>query len=120
MGASFWEVVADELEYQGMTRKWLASKVNIDVSTIAMGLKRKSIPQVDLALKIAEALKVPIEYLVTGKNSPTKSAQKLEDLRKYHKYAKTIESLDALPDFEKIPIINLIKEIEEKRANKKN
>lgn len=114
MGANFWEIVIDELEYQGMTRKQLAAKVNIDVSTIAMGVKRKSIPQVDLALCIATALNVPIEYLVTGKNSPTKKEQKLEDLRKYHKYAKIIENLDSLPDYEKIPVINLIEELKEK------
>ena len=114
MSTSFWEVVTDELEYQGKTRKWLASKVNIDVSTIAMGLKRKSVPQVDLALQIAGALNVPIEYLVTGKEASSKTAQKLEDLRKYHKYAKTIERLDSLPDFEKIPVINMIKEMQEK------
>lgn len=116
MNASFWEIVTDELEYQGMTRKWLASKVNIDVSTIAMGLKRKSVPQVDLALQIAAALNVPIEYLVTGKKPTSKTTQKLEDMRKYHKYAKTIESLDSLPDFEKIPIINMIKEMQEKNV----
>jgi len=118
MSASFWEVVTDELEYQGKTRKWLASKVNIDVSTIAMGLKRKSIPQVDLALQIAAALNVPIEYLVTGKEPASKTTQKLEDLRKYHKYAKTIERLDSLPDFEKIPVINMIKEMQEKTEAK--
>lgn len=114
MSANFWEIVIDELEYQGQTRKWLASKVNMDVSTIAMGLKRGSLPQVDIALRIASALNVPIEYLVTGKSPAPKSEQKLEDLRKYHKYAKTIESLDALPDRERIPIVNMIEEMKER------
>jgi hypothetical protein len=66
-----------------------------------------------LALRIATALDVPVEYLVTGKNIPLKSGQ-AEDLHKYHKYAKTIENLDSLPDNERIPIINMIDEMKER------
>ena len=108
MDVSFWGIVIDELEYQGKSRKWLAGEVGIDISTIGMGLKRKSVPQVDLALRIASALNVPVEYLVTGRNPSSKNDSKLEDLHKYHKYAKTIENLDSLPDNERIPIINMI------------
>lgn len=111
MSANFWDIVIDELEYQGKTRKWLASEVQIDVSTIAMGAKRGSMPQVDLALKIAAALEVPVEYLVTGKNPPSKNNAKSEDLHKYHKYARTIDNLDSLPEHERIPIINMIDEM---------
>ena len=111
MSANFWDIVIDELEYQGKTRKWLASEVQIDVSTIAMGSKRGSMPQVDLALKIAAALEVPVEYLVTGKNPPPKSKAKSEDLHKNHKYARTIDNLDSLPEHERIPIINMIDEM---------
>ena len=63
---NFWKVVIDELEFQNKTRKWLAAEASFDVSTIGTGLKRESIPQVDLALRIAKALNVPVEYLVTG------------------------------------------------------
>lgn len=114
MEVNFWQVVIDELEYQGKTRKWLADKANFDVSTIGSGLKRNGLPQVDLAFRIAAALNVPIEYLVTGKSGSSKNEQKLEDLRKYHKYAKTIESLDSLPDRERIPIVNMIEEMKER------
>lgn len=108
---SFWNVVVDELEYQGKTRKWLASEAHFDVSTIGTGLKRKSIPQVDLALRISEALGVSIEYLVTGKNPASPKEPELEDLHKYHKYAHIIENLDSLPDRERIPIIELIEKM---------
>ena len=111
MSANFWDIVIDELEYQGKTRKWLASEVQIDVSTIAMGAKRGSMPQVDLALKIATALEVSVEYLVTGKNPSPKNNAKSEDLHKYHKYARTIDNLDSLPEHERIPIINMIDEM---------
>ncbi|MBQ9205555.1 MAG: helix-turn-helix domain-containing protein [Treponema sp.] len=69
---NFWEVVVDELAYQGRTRKWLAAEAKFDASTIGTGLRRNSMPQVDLALRIAAALDVPVEYLVTGKNPPSK------------------------------------------------
>jgi transcriptional regulator with XRE-family HTH domain len=108
---NFWQIVIDELEYQGKTRKWLAAEVGIDVSTIGTGLKRGSIPQVDVALKIATALDVGVEYLVTGKKTFNKENKIQEDLHKYHKYAKTIEQLDSLPDRERIPIIAMIEEM---------
>ena len=108
---NFWQIVIDELEYQGKTRKWLAAEVGIDVSTIGSGLKRDSTPQVDLALKIADTLGVAVEYLVTGKNPVAKEKQLQEDLHKYHKYAKTIDQLDSLPDRERIPIITMIEEM---------
>ena len=111
MSVNFWQVVLDELEYQGKTRKWLAAKAKFDVSTIGSGLKRNGLPLVDLALRIAAALKVPVEYLVTGENTSTKDETRLEDLRKYHKYAKIIDNLDSLSDDKKTPIINMIQEM---------
>ena len=108
---SFWEIVIDELEYQNKTRKWLASEVCIDVSTIGTGLKRGSIPQVDLGLRIAKALNVPIEYLVSG-NIPS-NQENLEDidLHKFHKYSKVIDNLDSLEEKERNPIIKMIEEM---------
>ncbi len=111
MEVNFWQAVVDELEYQGKTRKWLAAKANFDVSTIGSGLKRNGLPLVDLALRIAAALNVPVEYLVTGENLPSKFEAKMEDLRKYHKYVKTIEKLDSLPEKTRAPIINMIQEM---------
>lgn len=111
---NFWAIVVDELEYQGKTRKWLASEVGIDVSTIGTGLKRKSIPQVDIALRIADALAVPVRYLVTGKNQSTNQEYSIEeDLHIYHKYANTIKNLDKLPEKQRVPIINMIEEMKE-------
>ena len=117
MEVNFWQVVLDELEYQGKTRKWLAAEADFDVSTIGSGLKRNGLPLVDLALRIANALNVPVEYLVTGKNQSTNNNSEPEDLHKYHKYAKTIENLDSLPEYERIPIINLIDEMSKRQKN---
>lgn len=108
MDVNFWQIVLDELEYQGKTRKWLAAEAHFDVSTIGSGLKRNGLPLVDLALRIADALNVPVEYLVTGKKSTSQTSSQFEDLHKYHKYAKTIQNLDMLSENERIPIINMI------------
>lgn len=108
---NFWSVVIDELEYQGKSRKWLAAEAQFDVSTIGTGLKRNSMPQVDLALRISKALNVSVEYLVTGKTASASNEPQSEDVHLYHKYAKTIDSLDALPDRERIPIMHLIEEM---------
>ena len=108
---SFWEIVIDELEYQNKTRKWLASEVCIDVSTIGTGLKRGSIPQVDLALRIAKALNVPVEYLVSGNIPSTQEYPENIDLHKFHKYSKVIDNLDLLEEKERIPIIKMIEEM---------
>ena len=118
MGINFWQVVLDELEYQGKTRKWLAAKAKFDVSTIGSGLKRNGLPLVDLALRIAKALNVPVEYLVTGKNPSQQDESKKEDLHKYHKYAKTIDYLDSLPENERIPIINMIEQMQKLKKEK--
>lgn len=113
---SFWGIVLDELEYQGKTRKWLAGEAGFDVSTIGSGLKRESMPQVDLALRIAKALNVSVDYLVTGRNSPSKTEPEPEDLHTFHKYAKTIASLDALPDHVRLPVIRMIEELNERQS----
>lgn len=44
-----------------------------------------------------------------GKNTKTKSSQTPDDLRLLHKYASTIESLDALPENVRQPILSMIK-----------
>ena len=114
---SFWEIVIDELDYQNKTRKWLAAEVSIDVSTIGTGLKRGSIPQVDLAIKIANALNVPVEYLLTGIVKPSSNANVEIDIHKYHKYSKVINNLDSLPERERNPIIKLIEELSKFNQN---
>lgn len=113
---NFWKVVIDELEFQNKTRKWLAAEASFDVSTIGTGLKRNSIPQVDLALRIAKALNVPIEYLTTGKTTFPQTESIEIDVHKYHKYSRVIENLDNLPEKTKNAIITMIEEIAQQQS----
>lgn len=93
---SFWDNVASELEYLGMTNKALAEKVGITASNIGKGQKQGSSPSAETAVKIAKVLGVSVEYLVTGnKSAPKNSIQEAEvALHLYKKYKNLIENCE--------------------------
>ncbi len=73
---SFRENLRNELDFKGLTVKELSAKTGIIKGTLDNYLGvRASIPPADIAVKIADALNVSVEYLVTGK-----SKQKSENL----------------------------------------
>lgn len=108
---NFWENVDIELEYLGMNRMALANAAGFSVSNVGKGIQKGSSPSAETAVKIAKILGVSVEYLVTGDNVEPTKEKDFQDLRKYHKYAKLIDDLDALPDYEKVPIITMISAI---------
>lgn len=107
---SFWQNVEDEREYQNMSRKELAQKAHFAVSGISLGLAHNSVPSADVAVRIANILHVSVEYLVTGteSNAASHKAQNQADVRLFHKYAKTLRSLDILPAPARTPIISMV------------
>ncbi len=65
----FRENLKDELKYQGMIVKELADKSGVPKGTIDHYLAEKcTAPIAESAVKIAQALHVSVEYLVTGKD----------------------------------------------------
>ncbi|MBQ9205672.1 MAG: helix-turn-helix transcriptional regulator [Treponema sp.] len=115
---SFWENVDVELEYLGMNRTALANAAGFSISNIGKGIQKGSSPSADTAVKIAKILGVSVEYLVTGTTPPSRQKEMdFHALRNYHKYAKTIEDLDALPTHEREPIIEMISKMKEKQEN---
>lgn len=65
----FRENLKDELKYQGMLVKELSDKSGVPKGTIDHYLVEKcTAPTAESAVKIAAALNVSVEYLVTGKN----------------------------------------------------
>ena len=65
---SFKENLKSDLSYQGILVKELATKTGISRRTLDNYLREKSsLPPVDVAVKIADALNVSVEFLVTGK-----------------------------------------------------
>lgn len=80
----FRENLKDELLYQDITVKELASRTGISKHTIDHYLtKNGSQPQAELAVKIAQALNVSVEALVLGKDYDAPKIQRdISDLNK--------------------------------------
>ena len=75
------ENLKDELSYQDLTVKELANRTGISKHTIDHYLTLNgSQPQVELAVKIAQALNVSVEYLVLGKDGNKSQNLKSERL----------------------------------------
>ncbi len=111
---SFWENVEKELIYLGMTKKELSKKTKINLQSLHKSFERKSSVTAENAVKIAQALGVTVEYLVTGKNpSPQKSAPKITDdeIRIYKQNASLIKKLAQLSPASKKAIENLMEQM---------
>ena len=66
----FWRMVAKEVERQQTSFEWLYQKTQIPKGTFSSWKNRKTIPRADEAFRIAQALKVSVEYLLTGADQP--------------------------------------------------
>jgi len=66
-GIFFWEMVALEVRKQKTSFEWLYRKTKVAKGTFSSWKARKVLPRVDVAFKIAEALGVTVEYLLTGR-----------------------------------------------------
>ena len=114
----FWDNVITELDYRGMTNKALAEKAGFDASNIGRGIRLKSSPSADTAVKIAQVLNVSVEYLVTGKDSRYADPIVLQNISKLHKYADTLAKLDMLPEKSRNSIVKLIDDVSDDCARR--
>jgi transcriptional regulator with XRE-family HTH domain len=76
----FGENLKQELAYSGLIKKELAAKSGVHKRAIDTYVRTKSsMPPADTAVKIAQALGVTVEYLVTGEDSsiPNNEVNKL-------------------------------------------
>ena len=90
----FRENLKDELKYQGIKVKELAEKTGVSKRAIDHYLAEKyTEPTADTAVKIARALGVSVEYLVTGTNSSETQISALP-----LKQRKIMESLSCFDD----------------------
>jgi transcriptional regulator with XRE-family HTH domain len=73
MDTNFRSNLRSELDYLGLTVKELSQKTGIAKGTLNCYLGvRASMPPADIAVKIANALGVSVEYLVIGKKTQKK------------------------------------------------
>jgi len=99
----FRENLKSELDYLGIQVKELSAKSGIKKSTIDHWLSAKGkTPMLDNGVKLAQALGVSAEYLLTGEDSP--STQKLSTTSRH--IAQLSEKLD---DKKKAFVLDFIK-----------
>lgn len=112
---SFRENLRSELDFQGLTVKELSAKTGIIKGTLDNYLGvRASIPPADIAVKIAQALNVSVEYLVTGKDEKSKSTT----FSQINPETKSIlTDLDSIPQNIQKTIKNLIHQTAESLQN---
>ena len=73
MSSNFRENLRNELDFQGIIVKELSTRTKIPVGTLDCYLRTQSVePSAENAVKIARALQVSVEYLVTGRNMSRK------------------------------------------------
>ena len=95
MSTSFRDNLRNELDYQSMTVKELSGKAGIPKPTLECYLRRRAVmPSAEAAVKIAQALGVTVEYLVTGKGD-------------------TREKLAAAPDHVSRELFNIIEKFDD-------
>ena len=68
--SSFSQRLREEIEFLGLTRKELAYKADVKIRALDMYIgSQESMPPADVAVRLAKALNVTVEYLVTGEKS---------------------------------------------------
>lgn len=79
---NFKERLRGEIEYKGMMIKEIAAASGVNNNTFLSYVDaRGSLPNVETAVKIAQALGVSVEYLVTGEDSVTTHDSKHTELQ---------------------------------------
>ncbi len=112
---NFRKNLRSELDYNLFTVKELSEKTGISKSTLECYLgQRETLPSVESAVKIAQALNVTVEYLVTGKQQNTTDFEK-----QYKAYSDILKDLSDIPK-EKIgllrSLIHTVAEDERKKS----
>ena len=110
---SFRENLKSELVFRGVLVKELSSKTGINKRTLDNYLREKSsTPPADIAVKIADALGVSVEFLVTG----TDKKSSLSPEERYSADVRILaKKLSAMTENEKKLVTALVEEIERQR-----
>ena len=81
----------EELEYKGLLQKELAAKADVKKRALDMYLgRRESMPPADVAVRLAQALGVTVEYLVTGSDSFGKLREEFLPFRSFNMKLKQL------------------------------
>lgn len=69
----FWLRVKEKLDYQELTQRDLAEKINESYNTLQSWINRNRLPNAEQAVKIADSLNTSVEFLVKGKSTNKKT-----------------------------------------------
>jgi len=95
MGHDFRKNLRSELDFQDLTIKELSARTKIPIATLDCYLgTRATVPSVDAAFKIAQALQVSVEYLVAGEMANLEKSLKTPN-REVQEIFQWIESLNS-------------------------
>ena len=75
--------IEEELEYLGLKKSDIVKHLKIADSTVRSWWSKDSIPAADVALKVADFLKVPLPYLLDGRKENTQIKTLLSDYEKH-------------------------------------
>jgi transcriptional regulator with XRE-family HTH domain len=114
MYGDFKKNLRTELDYQDLTVKELGARTAIPKATLDCYLgMRTSMPPADVAVRIATALGVTVEYLVTGvMRGPS------GDMTNYLRFREVLDDLLVLPEQALNPIRVMIKVAAEQERKK--
>ena len=97
----FWKNVDEEIKYLNMNLKTLAKVSGVPYPTITNGRNREnSIPEMETARKIADALHKPLDSLLgisANQNTITISEEKKDMIHLYQKYQDIISVMEDFP-----------------------
>jgi len=103
--SDFSQRLHSEIDYLGLNRKEFAAKAGLKKRALDAYLgSQQSMPPADAAVKIAAALGLSVEYLVTGKEY-----RKSIDISSYLQFRDILDDLAVLPDETLEPIKAVIK-----------
>jgi len=113
--SDFSKRLRSEIEYLGLNQKEFAAKAGIKKRALDAYLRaQQSMPPADTAVKIASALGVSVEYLVTGKEY-----RQSVDISQYLQFRDILDDLAVLPDETLEPIKAVIKSFADNERRKK-
>ncbi len=94
----FRERLREEISFSGLSYKELAAKSGVSQRTVISYVSGQAcMPSADVAVRLAKALNVTVEYLVTGKNPINVQGDNLAEIKKlvakYKKLSKRDKAL---------------------------
>ncbi len=107
----FRENLKEELNYQDVQIKELAQRTGLSKNTIANYLTvNGNLPNIESAVKIAQALGVSVEFLVTGKDTEQKPKE-----AQSAKMKKVIDVFQRLDDFDCSIVLDLAEKLSQRK-----